>query len=186
MSVEEKVDISIDSGYSSIFERLAACDVSDLVDFYQYRTANARDSPLSLQLDNELSDAQKDELFMKLLDVANANETDFIFSSILRNKIKEIRQLGLSDTTLNCDRVKGFFHQNNPNKREDRSQLRIDALFKHIRNSFAHGRVCFFDDFLILEDKANELTARLIITVDILRQWKLTTLQYINDIKSEV
>lgn len=186
MSVKEEIDISIESVYSSVFERFSSCDILDLVDFYQYKTANTKGSPLSLQLDIELSDDQKEELFIKLLDVANADENDFIFSPILRNQIKEIRQLELSDTTLNCDRVKGFFNQSKHKKREGRLQLKIDALFKHIRNSFAHGRICFSNDFLIFEDKVNELTARLIITVDILKQWKLTILQYINDIKSEV
>lgn len=184
VNAKEKVDISRESEYSSIFSNFAFNDIIDLVDFYQYKTANAKDSPLSLQLDNVLLDAQKDELFAKLIDVAESDENNFIFNSILRNKIKEIRQLGLSDTTITCDKVKGFFHQNNPNKNNEHSQLKIDSLFKHIRNSFAHGRICFSNGFLIFEDKTkNELTARLVITVDILKRWKSTILQYISEIE---
>jgi hypothetical protein len=173
------------SDYSSVFECLNIGDIAELVDFYQYKTANTKDSPLSLHLDENLQDAQKEELLIKLLDVAKADRSDFIFDSILRNKIKEIRKMRLSDTTLSCDRVKGFFHKNNPNKNGNRSQLEIDSMFKHIRNSFAHGRICFVNDFLILEDKTNELTARLIITIDILKEWKLTILQYADGINKE-
>lgn len=182
MKHEKNIDIFAESAYSSVFTHH---DIVDLVDFYQYKTANSKDSPLSFRLDSILSDMQKDELFRNLLDVANADENDFIFNSILRNKIEEIRRLGLSDNTLLYDKVKGFFHQNNQNTNGGRSQLKIDSLFKHLRNSFAHGRICFANDFLIFEDKTKELTARLIITVDILKQWKLTILQYIDDIDKE-
>ena len=166
------IDISKDSSYTSIFQaEFDSKAILMLSDFYQYKTANSNDSPLSLKIDLVLSDAQKDELFKKLLNSAGISDSDILFNSILRNKINDIRKMELSDNTLKCDRIKGFFHQKNHSK-TGTSQHKIDSMFKHIRDSFAHGRISFEGPFLVLEDKVNELTGRFIITVDALCQWK--------------
>lgn len=139
--------------------------------FYQYTTANANQSPLSAKLDEILTDDEKDTLWKQMLIIAKINENKFIFNPRLRNKICDIRTLGLSDTTLVCDSVKGFIHQNDPSKNEKRSQHKLDALLKRMRDAFAHGRIAISGEYLILEDKKNELTARIIVTTDVLEQW---------------
>ena len=179
------VDISRDSSYISLYEKYANNSKMVLMcNFFQYYSANKSDSPISMELDTLLTDEQKDELFSKLIDVAKIKKDDIIFNSILRNKIKEIREMELSDETLNCDRIKGFIHQNNPPK-NGRAQHEIDALFKRIRDAFAHGRTAFNGEFLILEDKSKQLTGRLIITEHVLLEWKKTIEQFYQTLKEE-
>ena len=134
-----------------------------------YKLANTDDSPHSLKIDKELSIDQKDKLWERLLESASAMDEDFIFEPILRNKIVRIRELKLSDTTLLCDKVKGFL-QHKTSKTESNPH-KIDTLFKRIRDSFAHGRIAQCNEYLILEDKKNELTGRIIITTSILLDW---------------
>ena len=176
------IDISKDSSCSSIFQsNIDSKILLSLSDFFQYQMANTSDSPLSLKIDSNLSEKQKNELYARLLNSANIVDSDILFSPILRNKINEIRKMELSDSTLKCDRIKGFFHQKNPSK-SGVSQHKVDALFKHIRDSFAHGRISFVDSFLILEDKVNELTGRLVITTGVLYQWKTVIEDYLLEI----
>lgn len=179
------IDISTDSSYTSIFQADIDSDmILMLSDFYQYKIANSKDSPLSLKIDSVLSDNQKDELFKKLLNSAGISDSDIIFNSILRNKINDIRKMELSDNTLKCDRIKGFFHQKNKSK-EGTSQHKIDSMFKHIRDSFAHGRISFEGLFLVLEDKVKELTSRLVITIDVLCRWKILIEKFLIEFNKE-
>lgn len=168
---EKPVDISIDSPYINPLETPLAEDIS-IQFFFQYVTANSSDSPLSAHLDEVLSSQEKDELWNAILHIAGASEEDFLFNSILRNKIEDIRRMKLSDTTIACDRVKGFMYLKNPPKDGKNAEHRIDALFKRVRDAFAHGRVSYNGEFFILEDKKNELTDRIVITLDTLKQWK--------------
>jgi len=176
MATSEKIiDISKDSPYLSIFQTSFE-DTPKLVEFYLYRVAEAKDSPLSFKLDVVLNETQKDELFSLLLSKANVDEGKFVFSPILRNDIEEIRKLELSDNTLNCNSVKGFFQIN-----KKTNQHKLDCMFKRIRDSFAHGRIGVVDDYLILEDKTNELTGRFVVTKDILLLWMEVVRIYIKD-----
>lgn len=173
MSNSTDIDISTDCNYTSLFETdFDVKIVKDLFTFYLYKIANSSDSPLSMRLDVILDNSQKDLLFNKLLIDANISDNDILFSNFLRNEIKTIKAMELSDTTLKCDRVKGFFHQNLSKK--NNAQHKLDAMFKHIRDSFAHGRIALATPFLILEDKRNELTGRFVVTIDILQKWKVS------------
>ena len=107
---------------------------------------------------------------------ANLDESKLVFSPILRNNIEEIRKLELSDNTLNCNCVKGFFQINKKS-----NQHKLDCMFKRIRDSFAHGRIGAVDDYLILEDKTNELTGRFVVTKDILILWMEVVQLYVKD-----
>ena len=174
------VDICKDSDYTSVFQfDFQSTDFLSLIEFYLYRIANSKDSPLSYGIDTSLSEVQKDTLYSRLLALIGVPEADFLFSPILRNNIKEIRTMKLSDTTLESDRIKGFFLQSNSGK-EKIVQHKLDAMLKHIRDSFAHGRVGRMGEYIILEDKVNELTARLIITIEALYIWKAEILSYLN------
>lgn len=168
---EKPIDISKESLYINPLDTPLAEDIS-IQFFFQYVAANTADSPLSAHLDENLSTTEKDDLWKSLLRLAGASEEDFLFNSILRNKIEDIRKMNLSDTTLICDRIKGFIHQNNPPKEGKEAGHRIDALFKRMRDAFAHGRISYEGGFFILEDKKKQLTARIVITFDVLKQWK--------------
>lgn len=56
----------------------------------------------------------------------------------------------------------------------------IDSLLAHIRNSFAHGRVTFYEEcgktYIVMEDltKKDVVSARMIISKDTLLKWKTT------------
>lgn len=183
--LEKKIDISKESDYISIFEtNYDINELLEIVNFFQYKVANEKDSPLSLKLDSTLSDSQKDILYDTLIQSVHGDYNDFLFNGFLRNGIKEIRIMGLSDNTLNCDKIKGFFHQNNP-KTCKKNQHKLDSLFKHIRNSFAHGRIAENNSYLILEDKNKELTGRLIITFSALLLWKKEIELYLKQINDE-
>ena len=70
----------------------------------------------------------------------------------------------MSDNTLNCNKVKGFV-------RKDKETHELDEVLNRIRNSFAHGRIAKSGEYLIFEDKKNELTARIVLTFDVLEKW---------------
>jgi len=78
----------------------------------------------------------------------------------------------LSDETFVPDRSKGFFCRHVPNNKQKGSQeCEFDCIIKHIRNSFAHGRVTDAGKYAILEDKKNNLTMRLVIEPGVLLDW---------------
>lgn len=172
---EKTIDLYKDSPYLSIFQ-ISCEDASKLVEFYLYEAAEAKCSPLSLKLDTILNKSHKDVLFSLLLSKLNVDESKLIFSPILRNNIEEIHELELSDDTLNCNCVKGFFQINNKS-----NQHKLDCMLKRIRDSFAHGRIGEVGDYLILEDKRNELTGRFVVTKDILLRWIDIIRIYIKD-----
>lgn len=172
---EKPIDLSQDSPYLSIF-KISSEVAPKLVEFYLYQVAEAKDSPLSFKLDVVLNETQKDELFSLLLSKANVDESKLVFSPILRNNIEEIRKLELSDNTLKCNCVKGFFQINKKS-----NQHKLDCMFKRIRDSFAHGRIGVVDNYLILEDKKNELTGRFVVTKNILLLWMDVVRIYIED-----
>ena len=161
------VNINKDSIYSTLDTIFSNDNLIHLQNFYQYKMANTKDSPLSLKLDTTLSDTEKDALWQELLSSANTVETNFIFIDNFSQYNSDILQLHLSDTNLLCDRLKGFLQKKKtiPHK--------IDILFNRIRNSFAHGRIAKVDSYLIFEDKTtNQLTARIVLTENVLINWK--------------
>lgn len=153
-----------------LWDRDTACA---LFEFYLYNMARKKDSPLSYNLEEELTDTQKQELLIHLLKLADSNEENFICACFLRNKIKDIRNLMLSDETLTCDKVKGFLQS-------ETETITFDTLMKRIRNSFAHGRISRSQDqaFLILEDKRNQLTGRIILRNQTLMEWRDAIVSY--------
>lgn len=52
-------------------------------------------------------------------------------------------------------------------------ETRINCLFRHIRNAFAHGNTYFFDnDYLMLEDRENKnIKARILVKQKCLLDW---------------
>lgn len=170
MKSTSPIDISKDSDYV-LPKSIEKLENSDLQSYFQYYFARSDISPLSLDIENKLSDSEKDLLYDILIKRIGASSNDFIFGSPLRSRINDIRKLELSDSTLKIDKTKGFFHvYYNPQSRI--SESKIDSMLKHIRNSFAHGRIAFISDHLIIEDKKNEFSGRLVITIDDLEIWK--------------
>jgi len=162
----QPIDISQDSNYV-LPKSIHGLENGELQAYYQYYFANEKDSPLSIQIDLILDDSEKDVLLSNMLSAINVSLDDFMFNSFLRNDITAIRSNKLSDTTISCDRIKGFFQINTKC-----NQHKLDCILKRIRDSFAHGRIATDGTYLILEDKTKELTGRLIITVEALELWK--------------
>ena len=169
----QPIDISLESSYVSPLDTPLSEDVS-IQFFFQYVTANKKDSPLSAQLDHELSPVEKDELWNLMLESVGATNEQFVFDSFLHNRISSIRRLRLSDNTLICDCTKGFINTS-------QEPHILDALFKRMRDAFAHGRIGYSDGFFILEDKRNTLTGRIVISFDGLKKWKQTIKDYIEE-----
>ena len=158
-----KIDINKDSSYTSPII-LFSGEKSKLQHFFQYLAVKQKMSPLSMGIQEIMDGEEKDLLWRSLLGAAETTEENFIFAQPLRNKIKEIRELQLSDNTLNCNKVKGFV-------RKDKETHELDEVLNRIRNSFAHGRIAKSGEYLIFEDKKNELTARIVLTFDVLEKW---------------
>ena len=177
-------DICEESSYSSPIQIFSE-DAADVHEFFQYYAANSDDSPLSMRMDIELTETQKDELWKRMLKSISADDADFLSDSILRNHIIDIQQLKLSDTTLVCDRNKGFYHVGHVTKGVNKKH-KTYWFFKRIRDAFAHGRIAVCDDYLILEDKTNELTGRIVVTKDALKSWMNTINEYREVIKRSV
>lgn len=61
----------------------------------------------------------------------------------------------------------------NENMQFQHEEKRVTCLFRHIRNSFAHGNTYFFEnDMMLLEDKdKNTITARILIPRKSLLSW---------------
>lgn len=163
------------SEYSLPTEILSAKDYFDVVPFFLYRAAPQNDTPLSYDLGTVLSDSVRSNLLHCLI---YDKTDDFIFVNIPANHIEAIAALSLADQNLNPDRDKGFFQANarEENGTEAASAKKFDALIRHIRNSFAHGRTAKEGDFLILEDwsttrKTPYLSARLVISPSTLIEW---------------
>lgn len=88
------IDISKDSSYSSIFQsNIDSKILLSLSDFFQYQMANTSDSPLSLKIDSNLSEKQKNELYARLLNSANIVDSDILFSPILAVVIDVLKNL---------------------------------------------------------------------------------------------
>ena len=171
----QPIDISQDSNYV-LPKSIQGLEDGELQAYFQYYFANEKDSPLSIKIDSLLSDSEKDVLFSNMLSAINVSLNDFIFNAFLRNVINDIRTLNLSDTTISCDRIKGFFQINTKN-----NQHKLDCILKRVRDSFAHGRIATDGTYLILEDKTKELTGRLIITVGALETWKNEIVSYMRN-----
>lgn len=164
--------ITRESSYQGAFEVFEAKDAAILVGLFLYRLALADQCPLSWDLETKLNVNQKDKLFAELLKVANAEEADFVFASMLINRLARIEELGLSDETLSADKAKGFFQKSGPEEKAKEKVHRFDSMMRHMRNSIAHGRVCRHGSLILLEDwGGKQLTARLFIDDASLLSW---------------
>lgn len=167
MEENENKDIEIDIKKDSLYASpiiLFSGEKSKLQHFFQYLTVEQKMSPLSMGIQEKMDGEEKDLLWQSLLEAAETTEENFIFAPLLRNKIKEIRELQLSDNTLNCDKIKGFVRKN-------KETHELDEVLNRLRNSFAHGRIAKSGEYLIFEDKRKELTARIVLTFDVLEKW---------------
>jgi hypothetical protein len=155
------------SEYEAISSIFTSEEISKIFEFYLHRGAISTDSPLSLRLDTSLDDTNRELLYNDLLKTAGIDSSNFIFGPDLtkgKRKLAIITQK-LDDINFICDGVKGFFNG-------DKLTQNVCCLFKRIRNSLAHGRIAVNGKFLILEDKGtSHLTARLVITKEILLKW---------------
>lgn len=157
-----------------VFSVYSDSDASKMLEFFLYYAAPVHTSPLSIDLPNSLSETVKRDLVRDLCKRAGCAESDFIFYSF-RDQSQKIRDLDaacLSDETFVPDRSKGFFCRHVPNNKQKGSpECEFDCIIKHIRNSFAHGRVTDAGKYAILEDKKNNLTMRLVIEPGVLLDW---------------
>ena len=141
--------------------------------FYQYRMVDPSISVLSNGLSKKLSIMEKDQLWDKLLSAADASNNNFIFGSLLWSREREIVALQMSDSTLTCDQVKGVIRWESSLIEFGDQIHKLDLLFLHIRNAFAHGRIAAIDGFLVFEDRDNlqQLNARIVLTEKALLSW---------------
>lgn len=168
----KSIDISQDSNYV-LPKSIQGLDNGELQAYYQYYFANEKDSPLSIKIDTLLTDSEKNILLNSLYGVIALSNTKLLFNSILHNPAPyaTIQSLKLNDNNFVVDEIKGFFHKKN-------TEHELDCILRHTRNSFAHGRVAFENNYIILEDKVNQLTARFVVTIEMLEKWKNEILQY--------
>lgn len=153
--------------------------------FYQYYLPPRSVCPQSWGLQESLTPLQNDELFDKMMDSIGLPNDDILFSSayyfINNPDYQKICELELSDLNFTCDRRKGFF-QINTGTKSRQSEHCLSSLSRHIRNSFAHGRIGILGEYITLEDKGNKyITGRIVLRKEDLLTWKRIIELYIVD-----
>ena len=103
------------------------------------------------------------------------------FNMIRTRTIKDTLNLvGLGDGTICIEHPRAVLTQKYSVKVDEKEDLqlkpeesRVKCLFRHIRNSFAHGNTYFFEnDMMLLEDKdKSTITARILIPRKSLLSW---------------
>lgn len=173
MSNAKNATIVNESQYELPFDIWDSDKACALFEFYLYNMATVDISPLSYDLQHKLNGVQKQELLKRMLDAVNCTTSDFICGKFLNNKLKDIVKHKLDDVSFTCDRVKGFVQSPD-------DSFSFDILMKRIRNSFAHGRIArsINHEYLILEDRTNQITARLVLKNNTLMLWRDIIVNY--------
>lgn len=166
-------------------------DYMVLQPFFQYHFPPKHLSPQSWGLQETLTDTQKDDLYNRMLTAVGMTDQDIVFTSPLAQDMKKnlpaIQALQLTDSTFLCDRRKGFSTINNATKNRV-AEHKLTALSRRLRDSFAHGRIGIFGDYLLLEDQSEKkdgtisITGRIVLKKDDLRIWKDTIKQFADEI----
>ncbi|MGI6670075.1 MAG: hypothetical protein ACOX58_00575 [Christensenellales bacterium] len=93
-----------------------------------------------------------------------------------------LKEVGLSGNILCVDHPRGvlmqnfsYSHKENETVKVESSESKVNCLFRHIRNSLAHGNTYLFDNGnILLEDKdKSKITARIIIPIVALHKWMI-------------
>lgn len=166
-------------------------DYAELQSFFQYSFPPKRLSAQSWGLQENLSDAQKDDLYSKMLTAVGMTDQDLCFTTFLvqdyRNDLPTIQQMGLADSTFICDRRKGF-SQISTGTKYRAAEHKLSALSRRFRDSFAHGRIGQHGDYVLFEDQTENpkkgtttITGRIVLKKDDLKTWKGIIEQYIAD-----
>ena len=171
MAEKTKILIEKDSEYVLPGLIFNTSELTELRDFYQFVLPSSSMTPLSFGIDEKLTTTEKDILWNEMILLAGAVEEDFIFSLFLNNKLQDIAALKLDDNSFVADKVKGFAQCKSPNSK-GADEHKVDCLFKRIRDALAHGRVAVSGEFIIFEDKTNQMTGRIVLTLKILKNWK--------------
>ena len=118
-----------------------------------------------------------DTLEKVLLENAGIEKFFIIRAKTIKNTIK---MMNLSDDNICISHARAVLTQKykcNPDENEqvkiESDESRINAIFRHIRNSFAHGNTFFFDNGMcLLEDKdGRSITAEILIPQKSLFEW---------------
>lgn len=160
--------------------------------FFQYLFPPKHLSPQASGLLETLTDTQKDDLYNRMLTAVGITCSDILFSYTLGLKnstdMKMVVSMGLSDSSFLCDRRKGFSFITNATTTRT-SEHKLTALSRRLRNSFAHGRIGVFGDYVLLEDQSENkhngsisITGRIVLNKADLRIWKDTIKQYADEI----
>lgn len=156
---------------SGIFSTLPDSTANSLLEFFLYYAAPVRLSPLSLDLEHELTSEDKDSLIDDLCVMAKCEKTDLCYIGLSNAKGVELERLGLSDESFLADRPKGFFWQYKANRKDALPEHEFDCIIKHLRNSMAHGRICSYGKLALFEDKNNDITMRFVVDPNALVSW---------------
>lgn len=161
--------------------------------FFQYHFPPKHLSPQSWGLQETLSDTQKDALYSRILTVVGMTGSDILFSHSLglknSNDLKKVASMGLADSTFICDRRKGFSTIVNATASR-KGEHNLTALSRRLRDSFAHGRIGAFNDFVLLEDQSENkktgsisITGRIVLKKEDLMVWKNEIKQFADEIR---
>ena len=151
-------------------------------DFYVARSF-AASTGIAIPLDSYgwKNTTNKTDGYPALESELSANAGISSFCIIRANTIKDtLHAMDLSGDRICISHPRAVLMQNytcdpdeNERVRVDSKESRIYAIFRHIRNSFAHGNTYFFDnDMCLLEDKdKNKVSAEILIPNHSLLDW---------------
>ena len=153
-----------------------------LWDFYVSRSfAATTGDPISLEVCGWHDSQSKTDGF-PALESTLAAAAGLPSFCIIRNKtIKDtLRQMDLSNERICVSHARAVLAQNftyesdeNENVKIKSSESRINAIFRHTRNSFAHGNTYFFPNgnCLLLDKDGSKITAAILIPKQSLWEW---------------
>ena len=162
-----------DSGFSD--EALTV-----LWDFYVSRSfAASTGNPISLEKCG-WHDTQSKTEGCPALEKELVSNAGFISFAVIRSKtIKDtLAQMDLNNEHICVSHPRAVFMQNfsyesDENVRIKSMESRIHALFRHIRNSLAHGNTCFFpnNNCLLIDKDGTKVTAAILLPKQALWDW---------------
>lgn len=157
-------------------------DIAMIWDFYVARSfAAATGNPISLEKCGWKDSNNKKDGYPALEQDLALNAGIDSFCIVRAKTVKDtLVAMDLRNEKLYCTHPRAVLMQNYTYESDENEHIkiksgesRINAIFRHMRNSFAHGNTYFFEnDMCLLEDKdGNKITAEILIPCRSLIEW---------------
>lgn len=162
----QKCKIEDYSGYLVKSVNPGVRDYLKLKDYFEHRVpgVSSAQSPQQMPTNHEI------KAFSAMI---KANKVEIAHNFLLKPNSLSFQNLGLLGTSICIKHPKLIC------KKDKIDESELSSLLRHIRNGFAHGRIYIKPTsnqiYIVIEDfdpKKKKITAKLVLTIAILRKWK--------------